>query len=113
MLPLALAGCVKWAHAYKPREQFAYDDAVCQQEAIGKVEYKAQEHQAPKWLAKATGSKSFMADGNEMLRAQWHRSCLQREGWSLRPTGSQRQVAYSSPYNIDSRHTDSRYINRR
>ena len=97
LLPLLLGGCVEWTHPYKSSDQFARDNALCQQQAIEKVQASHQQQQAAKWMAKATGSKTFTVDANDSLRNQQLMSCLQIEGWSLRPTGSaRRQVAYNN-----------------
>ena len=114
--PLMLAGCGQWAHPYKSPGDFAQDDAKCLQQAIEKVQYNARKEDAPKWMERALGTKTYTVDGNESLRERWHRSCLRGGGWVWRSTASRPSVANAemaapiySPY---STYSPYRYVNR-
>ena len=84
LLPLALAGCGGggWVHATKPPAEFAQDDASCRQQSIEKVQSSHQKQDAPKWMARAVGTASYVFDGNGTMREQWHSNCLRGLGWA-------------------------------
>lgn len=102
---LMLAGCGEWTHRTKSVENFAYDDAGCRQESILKLQYVAQKEEAPKWAQRAVGSKTYTTDGNNALREQWRKACLQKLGWTMRTTMPNLGLGSADPRNGAQRYT--------
>ena len=95
LLPLVLAGCGGggWVHATKAPGEFAQDDASCRQQAIEKVQSSHQKQDAPTWMSRGVGTKSYFFDGNSTMREDWHKSCLRVLGWAPDATASLASLA--------------------
>lgn len=96
LLPLVLDGCgggPGWVHATKSPGEFAQDDASCRQQAIEKIQSSHQKQEAPTWMSRAMGAKSYSFDGNNTMREEWHKSCLRLMGWAPDATAKLASVA--------------------
>ncbi len=93
LLSSTLTGCGGWVHPTRSPGELAYDDASCRQQAVKKVQPSHQKHDAPNWMERSIGTKSYTVDGNDTLREQWHRSCLRVLGWAFGSTASRPGVA--------------------
>lgn len=96
LLPLVLDGCgggPGWVHATKSPGEFAQDDASCRQQAIEKIQSSHQKQEAPTWMSRAMGAKSYSFDGNNTMREEWHKSCLRLMGWAPDATATLASVA--------------------
>lgn len=100
----ALTGCTSWTHQQKGSGQFTRDNAVCEREALERVQPSYHQQQ----YTRKAKSQSYTIDASDSLRDRWRRNCLERGGWTMHV-----KMPWSDAADAVPRSTEQRPTNRR